>query len=116
MGYTAHTWIKNENVTTEKLNNIEQSIYKNQIMTVRFNGQFFNKTWKEIHDAMENKIPVMIENFFVYKAYVATHSESPKKSGESGSVTYYILYGSGDSSTFQATTLYEDGYPFVNIK
>ena len=65
MSYTKTTWQDGDVITADRLNNMENGI-ANAAPMVIVNGTYNNgeiildKTWQEIYDAINNKIPVYI--------------------------------------------------------
>ena len=63
MSYTKTTWSNGDVITGEKLNNIEsgvESANSGSILIVHDVENTLDKTWQEIYDVVNNKIPVYI--------------------------------------------------------
>lgn len=68
MAYTKNTWVTGDIVTSAKLNHMEDGIANADIFIVggvtmdeggRLEGTL-DKTWQEIHDAMQSKICIVV--------------------------------------------------------
>lgn len=69
MAYTKNTWADGDIVTSEKLNHMEDGIANGESVFFvggALSGEYGNitgtldKTWQEIHDAMQNKICLVV--------------------------------------------------------
>jgi len=65
MSYTKTTWQDGDVISADRLNNMENGIANAAPMvivngTMNSNGIVLDKTWQEIYDIVNNKIPVYI--------------------------------------------------------
>lgn len=112
MSYTKTTWATGDVVTSAKLNNIENGIANATLsLTVDAETYALNKTWQEIHDALESGITcftVLTEgNALFLSPVVYVGGKSP---------TYIVAVVRTDNGTSQEITFSTStasGYPVM---
>jgi len=110
MEYTPHTWVKNEAVTTERLNALENGISGNQILIVRVNGERVDKTWKEIYDSLEAHMPVFLIFDSIIRVIISAYLS------EDMSRKYCVDYSHAGNSYETLRASSENAYPEASIK
>lgn len=57
--YTPNNWKIGDTITAEKLNRLEQAVSTGGTLIIEVVGDYFNKTWQEIYDALRAGIRVV---------------------------------------------------------
>jgi len=96
MAYTKTTWTDGDIVTSEKLNHMEDGIANSGVMVINDTDGTLDKTWQEIHDAME------ANTFCVIKKAVQVI-------GNSGVHNYLVTEAMNDgiAGSYRVNTLFE---------
>lgn len=119
MAYTKNTWNTGDIVSSAKLNHMEDGIANSEnvfiVGGVTLDQDYnitgtLDKTWQKIHDALQNKICVIVitdgdnvKSIFINSAY-----DDPDQIGTGGR---YIIYA-GENNYFRTDS--KDGYPIAS--
>lgn len=117
MAYTKNTWKTGDIVSSQKLNHMEDGIANSENVFIvggvmldddgEINSGTLDKTWQEIHDAMQSKIAVAVvtdgDNVFQWMIdSVFYNSENAKYVVKIGS-KYFVTYAKNGHPTLDVS-------------
>ena len=118
MSYTPTEWKAGDTVTSAKLNKLEQGVASSGsgVLMVHVNEETaLDKTWKEINEAMQEKIVCIsapgLTGGTMYLFVSATEIE-----GSAYVIVAFVVAPNGSVNASMFTTDSEDGYPAYSSK